>query len=60
MTSKKEITLKEAQNKGKLKEFIKQHSDQSGDLELFDKTLNSMAGKSQAVPQASSQEHDEN
>ena len=37
------MNLKEARKKGKMKEFIKEHSkDSKGDKEKFEKTLDSM------------------
>lgn len=43
MPKKKTLSLKEARNKGKLNEFVKEHSkDSKGDKERFEKTLDSM------------------
>ena len=50
-------TLKEALEKGKLKDFIKEHKDDpKGDKEKFDKTLKSITSqKKSEAPQASPQ-----
>lgn len=55
------MNLKEARNKGKLKEFIKERSkDSKGDKEKFDKTLESISSqKSKAIREASSQDSSE-
>ncbi len=50
------MNLKKAQEQGKLKEFIKEHSkDPKGDKGQFDRLLKSISQKSKA-PQASSQD----
>ena len=47
-------TLKQARESGKLDQFAKDHeSDAPGDETAFNATLQSMAGKSKAVPAAS-------
>ncbi|MGE0284480.1 MAG: hypothetical protein AB7P20_28230 [Rhizobiaceae bacterium] len=39
-------SLREARDKGKLKEFIAEHKDDApGDAKAFDRTLSAMAGK---------------
>lgn len=46
-------TLKEARDKGKLKEFIVEREAEAkgtGDRAAFDKTVAAMAGKSKRVP----------
>jgi ferritin-like metal-binding protein YciE len=55
-------TLKEAQEKGKLKDFIKEHKkDPKGDKEKFDKLMKSISSQSQSkAPQASLQDKNEN
>ena len=51
MSTDKPLSLKEARNKGKLNEFVKEHSkDPKGDKETFEKTLDSMV---QTPPQKS-------
>jgi len=53
-------TLKEAREKGKLKEFIKEHeSDHDGDEAAIEETLKSMVGKSKPVPKTSSRDGDD-
>jgi len=56
------ITLKEAREKGELKQFIKEHSkDPKGDKEKFDKTLKSISSqKKSKAPQTSSRDESEN
>jgi hypothetical protein len=50
-------TLKEAREKGKLKEFIKEHAtDNDGDKAAIEATLRSMVGKSKPVPKTSSRD----
>ena len=50
------MNLKEAIEKGKLKEFIKQRREHKGDKRKFDATLSSMVrGKSPKAPATSSQ-----
>ncbi len=55
-------TLKEALEKGKLKDFIKEHKDDpKGDKELFNKALKSIFSQRKSkAPQASSQDKSEN
>lgn len=51
-------TLKQARNEGKLDQFAKDHdADAPGDEEVFNRALQSMAGKSKAVPAASKPDH---
>lgn len=46
--------LKEARETGKLTQFVKEHRrDPKGDATAFNATLKAMAGKSKAVPAAS-------
>lgn len=57
----KNLTLKEALKKKKLKQFIKQHDKQTGDKEAFDSILSSMAsGKSPKARQPSAPDDSEN
>lgn len=50
-------TLKEAREKGKLKEFIKEHEkEHDGDEAAIEATLKSMVGKSKPVPKTSSRD----
>ena len=47
-------TLKEAREKGKLDEFIKEHErDPEGDEETFNRAVRAMGQKSKATPKAS-------
>ena len=47
-------TLKEARESGKLVQFVKEHRrDPKGDATAFNGTLEAMAGKSKAIPAAS-------
>lgn len=47
-------TLREARDKGDLKQFAKDHdADAPGDEVAFNRALQSMAGKSKAVPATS-------
>lgn len=47
-------TLKQARNTGKLDQFAKDHeADAPGDETAFNRALQSMAGKSKAVPATS-------
>lgn len=53
-------TLKEALKSGKLNEFIKERKGLTGNKEVFDKAISSMAkGKSPKVQEAYSLEKDE-
>lgn len=54
------MNLKEAIAKNKLKEFIKERQQVSGDQEKFDSTLDSMVGKSRATLATSDQDNSEN
>ena len=48
-------TLRQARDAGKLDQFAKDHdTDAPGDEAAFNRALQSMAGKSKAVPEASS------
>lgn len=48
-------TLREAREAGTLAQFVKEHRrDPKGDAAAFNATLEAMAGKSKAVPAASS------
>ena len=54
MADKPSISLAAARNQGKLDQFTKNHeADAPGDEAAFNTTLQSMAGKSKAVPEAS-------
>jgi hypothetical protein len=47
-------TLKEARDEGKIAQFVKEHRrDPKGSADAFNATLEAMAGKSKAVPAAS-------
>ena len=47
-------SLKRAREQGKLDQFAKEHdADAPGDEEAFNRALQSMAGKTKAVPEAS-------
>ena len=49
------VNLKEAREKGRMKEFIKEHEgDAEGDADQVNRTLKAMAQKSKAAPKASS------
>ena len=54
------MNLKEAIEKKKLDQFIKEHEQETGDSDKLDATISSMVGKSQEVQEASDREHDEN
>ncbi|CAO1652255.1 hypothetical protein NYA22BAC_01709 [Parasphingorhabdus sp. NYA22] len=59
MVERDMTTLKEARQKGKLKEFIKEHeADHDGDEAAIAATLRSMVGKSKPVPKTSSRDGD--
>ena len=47
-------TLREAREKGKLEDFIKEREAELGDAAALDRTVSAMAGKSSAAPKASS------
>lgn len=50
--------LRKAREAGKLNQFAKDHeADAPGDEAAFNRALQSMAGKSKAVPAASKPEH---
>lgn len=55
---KTKLTLKEALLKGKLKQFIKEREGEKGDLDKFDKIIESATGTSSTVRSASSQDDD--
>lgn len=46
-------TLREAIAQGKLDQFIAEHEGEIGDLDAFNRAVQSMARKSKAVPAAS-------
>jgi len=49
--SKKKLTLKEAREKGKLDEFIKEHEkDAPGDADAVDDTINNIATNTRPSP----------
>lgn len=50
------LSLREAIEKGKLKQFIAEHEDEIGDLDAFNQTVEAMAGKSKEAPATSSQD----
>ncbi len=55
------MNLKEAQEQGKLKEFIKEHSKYpKGDKGQFDKLLKSVSSQKSKAPQTSTQDKSEN
>lgn len=47
--------LKQAVERGKLAQFIKEHKGEKGDPDAFNRTLQAMAGKSSEARPASSQ-----
>lgn len=47
-------SLREAREKGKVDQFIKEREAEQGDADALDRTVSSMAGKSSEAPQASS------
>lgn len=48
------LSLREAIDQGKLDQFIAEHGGEIGDTDAFNCTVEAMAGKSKAVPKASS------
>lgn len=48
------ISLRKAIDQGKLGQFIAEHKNEIGDLDAFNLTLQAMAERSKAVPEASS------
>ncbi len=48
--------LKQARERGKLKQFIAERKGETGDESAFDATLRSMAGKSKPAPETSYQD----
>lgn len=48
------VTLKQAIEKGRLKQFIKEHEGEEGDMEAFNRAVQTMAGKSSEARPASS------
>lgn len=51
-------SLREAQNEGKLDQFVEEHrADPKGDEALFNATLAAMAGTSKPVPETSHEPH---
>lgn len=53
---KKKLTLKEARDKGKLEQFIKEREGQEYNPEKFDATLKKLVGTSKEAPGASSRD----
>ena len=54
------MTLKEAQQQGKIEEFIKEHeNDNQGDMELFYRAISSLAQTSKSTQETSSQDSSE-
>lgn len=47
------ISLSEARKAGRIAQFVSQHEGETGDLNAFNLTLHSMAGKSRATQEAS-------
>lgn len=47
-------SLREAREKGKLDQFIKEREAERGDAAALDRTVSAMAGKSSEAPKASS------
>ena len=56
----RKLNLKEAIEKGKLADFIKQNQDKIGDKERFDSTLLSMSKNSKSTHQTSTEDSSEN
>jgi len=56
----KKLNLKEAIDKGKLPEFIKQNQDKIGYQKSFDSVLDSMTKKSKSTHQTSTEDSSEN
>ena len=56
----KKLTLKQALEQDKLKEFIKQNKDLKSDKEKFDNALDSMIRKSKSAHQTSDEDVSEN
>lgn len=53
-------SLKDARKDGDIDRFVAEHEgDQPGDKRAFDRTIQAMAGKSKAVPEASKPERDD-
>jgi len=50
------VTLKQAIKSGKLRQFIKEHQGEEGDIEAFNRTVEVMAGKSKEARPASAPE----
>lgn len=50
-------TLRQARDTGKLDQFIAEHRAETGDADAFNATLQAMAQRSKAEPEASSPEH---
>lgn len=53
MAKQKAITLREARDQGRLVDFVAEREGETGDGPAFNRALQSMAGKSKAVPGAS-------
>ena len=47
-------TLREARETGKIKQFVKEHKDETGDPDAFNRTVEAMARTSKEAPKASS------
>ncbi len=62
LKKEKMTTLKEAQEKGKIKDFIKERTkeEKRGDKEKFDKAIKSISQTSSKAPKASTQGNREN
>lgn len=50
------MNLKEAIQKGKVRQFVAEHKDKTGDENAFERTVRSMAGKSSEARPASSRD----
>lgn len=59
-TIMKKLNLKQAVEKDKLADFIKQNKDLIGDKERLDKTINAMTNKSKSTHQTSTEDSSEN
>ena len=54
------ITLKQAIDQGKLKQFIREHPEVQGDMDAFNRTVEAMARTSKEGPKASpADDHDD-
>lgn len=50
------LTLREAIEQDKLKQFIREHPEVKGDMDAFNRTVEAMAGKSSEARQTSGQD----